>query len=762
MLFGWIGLIIFLCISSFGFITCITSLNVVLIFLIGGLILLYAKQEEKQTVSHGGKEKVLQIGLAQLVNLMHPLESSPRIDKRLTGSQVIDDQLEDILTYVIRDYVYSWYEELTADEELPHEVRVAAQKTIISFASRMKEIDWIPYLTTKLVDDAASHLRLFRQARTKIKQYKHTSISNENKHEPSGEGGYHRRVPSGSKFDVKTLPDLETLFFDLEFTMEENQLCRDHICLDSKNEKVFLQEISQIILFLLTPEEDFHCSSVRFFIRELLVNSIFLPLVNLFSDPDYINQIIIWLCKDIQITSEVFISTLRSTDNLEELYATRDILNKEFSILISKDSGGDDDAWVKQQLSSLTYLRHLIESCITRLQEGGVNDSTDLPLVDYSHILNTGVELFSLPLDVILKNNIALSYFIDYMTSISAQSYLFFFLNVEGWKASAEQQLSDLALQKLKASDDSIEKAMDATKLIDDQIPCEEQTLDRMREAAYSIFDQYLSEKASMRLRIEESLVTKLLLKIRTEVPSETWFDDVRSAVYNKLQTEDKFLNGFRNSIGYVKLLSELELLKEYGCKSDDEDTGSTDELSIASESVSLNSLSLDTAREEGGNVSATISVSSSVSPSHTATSSDFKLDPFTLQAEILEAGIVNEKGKTFGIYAVSVTKVFNSGHQDMWHVYRRYSDFYELNQKIREKYPDLNNLKFPGKKTFHNMDRKVLEERMKMLNNYLQMILQNNVLVSHPNLLNLLLLFFESGDYDKGLSYGQLTKTIL
>lgn len=34
---------------------------------------------------------------------------------------------------------------------------------------RIKEIDWIPYLTTRLVDDAASHLRLFKQARAKVK-----------------------------------------------------------------------------------------------------------------------------------------------------------------------------------------------------------------------------------------------------------------------------------------------------------------------------------------------------------------------------------------------------------------------------------------------------------------------------------------------------------------------------------------------------------------------------------------------------------------
>lgn len=58
-------------------------------------------------------------------------------------------------------------------------------------------------------------------------------------------------------------------------------------------------------------------------------------------------------------------------------------------------------------------------------------------------------------------------------------------------------------------------------------------------------------------------------------------------------------------------------------------------------------------------------------------------------------------------------------------------------------------------------MDRQVLERRMKMLNDYLQTILQNNILMSHPNLRSMLLSFFEPGEYDKGLTGGQLTRTV-
>lgn len=66
-------------------------------------------------------------------------------------------------------------------------------------------------------------------------------------------------------------------------------------------------------------------------------------------------------------------------------------------------------------------------------------------------------------------------------------------------------------------------------------------------------------------------------------------------------QTEEKFLNGFRNNVAYVKLLAELELLKE-PLKSDDEDTGSVDELSLGStsETASLSSLTLTLDHREG------------------------------------------------------------------------------------------------------------------------------------------------------------------
>lgn len=56
--------------------------------------------------------------------------------------------------------------------------------TFFKTCCRVKEVDWIPYLTQRLVDDAASHLRLYKQARTKMKIQEHAK---EQKNSPSRE-----------------------------------------------------------------------------------------------------------------------------------------------------------------------------------------------------------------------------------------------------------------------------------------------------------------------------------------------------------------------------------------------------------------------------------------------------------------------------------------------------------------------------------------------------------------------------------------------
>lgn len=503
--------------------------------------------------------------------------------------------------------------------------------------------------------------------------------------------------------------------------------------------------------------------------------------------------------------------------------ATKSIVCKEIAHLRSKDSGGDDDLSVKQQLNSLLYVKKILETRIIGMQEGLESEADGIGAQpDWNRLLMPGQKLVNLPLDELLKNNIALSYFIDYMTSINAEAYLFFYLNIYGWRVSAEQQISDMELQKLQSGQSGASAAGARRKNAD---------LDNLKEAATKIYQQYLSDKASPKLQLDDALVKSLLTRTRIESVKETWFDELRGCCYEKLQSEDRFLPGFKRSLAYVKLLAELDLLKD---SVSEDDTKSLDSISLSSTNNELDTLDelsetcrtsddtrLTVAKEgatksssasslasmgeanEGGRASDEVDADqlsnnlkgAKIARKNSATEIDqigerkdisfyvetnaeqfVKLDEsdydqnaikklqqgrFEITATIIETGIVSDRGKTYGIYAVAVTKNYDSGYKEKWHIYRRYSDFYDLHQKIKEKYYDLAKIPFPAKKAFHNMERTVLERRMLMLNAWLCQLTKPAIVDGHMGLQNLLLAFLEQGDYDKGVTGGQISRTV-
>lgn len=127
------------------------------------------------------------------------------------------------------------------------------------------------------------------------------------------------RLIGNSKFylnDVKKELTLEDHFFELECQMENKMVSRDFICRNVEKEKGriffhhskqfdiyfyiiadFLCELVEILLYVLLPGEDFQCKPLRYLLREIFVNGVILPLFNLVSDPDYINQAMLWLVR---------------------------------------------------------------------------------------------------------------------------------------------------------------------------------------------------------------------------------------------------------------------------------------------------------------------------------------------------------------------------------------------------------------------------------------------------------------------------------
>lgn len=65
-----------------------------------------------------------------------PRPRDVKLDKRLTGASNIDEQLQEIVDHVFRDYVKTWYHKISDDNSFLLELRKSLNTVIANLASR--------------------------------------------------------------------------------------------------------------------------------------------------------------------------------------------------------------------------------------------------------------------------------------------------------------------------------------------------------------------------------------------------------------------------------------------------------------------------------------------------------------------------------------------------------------------------------------------------------------------------------------------------
>uniref|UniRef100_A0A8C0B6D8 Sorting nexin-13 n=1 Tax=Buteo japonicus TaxID=224669 RepID=A0A8C0B6D8_9AVES len=673
-IWGWgsLGLVLFL--VTFGPFAIFYFAFYILCFVGGGFVvtLLFGKSNSEKYLEQCEHSFLpcTSVGIPKCIEEMKREARPIKIDRRLTGANIIDEPLQQVIQFSLRDYVQYWYYTLSDDESFLLEIRQALQYALVQFSARSKETDWQPYFTTRLVDDFGTHLRVFRKAQQRIAE-------------------------KGDQMKDQA-EELVDTFFEVEVEMEK-EVCRDLVCTSPKDEEGFLRDLCEVLLYILLPPGDFQNKIMRYFVREILSRGILLPLINQLSDPDYINQYVIWMIRDSNCNYEAFMNIIKLSDNVGELEAVKDKASEELQYLRSLDTAGDDINTIKNQINSLLYVIKVCDSRIQRLQSGKEIDTVKLAA-------NFG-KLCTVPLDHILVDNVALQFFMDYMQQTGGQAHLFFWMTVEGYRVTAQQQLEVLQSRQKDGKHQT------------------NQTKGLLRAAAFGVYEQYLSEKASPRVNIDDNLVAKLAETLNHEDPTPEIFDDIQRKVYELMLRDERFYPSFKQNVLYVRMLAELDMLKDPSFRGSDDGEG---ESFNGSPTGSIN-LSLD----DLSNV-----------PSD---------ETVQLHAYISDTGVCNDHGKTYALYAITVHRR-SPNSEETWKTYRRYSDFHDFHMRITEQFENLANiLKLPGKKTFNNMDREFLEKRKKDLNAYLQLLLNPEMMKASPALAHYVYDFLENKAYSKG-----------
>ncbi|CAH2086678.1 unnamed protein product [Euphydryas editha] len=755
---GWLGLISIITIALLGFELYLVLLTFLVSFLFGALTIFYLSYDNKKVFSADIdclddplQQTNFSIQSPKILELFKNEKPLPKFDSRITGSETVDSFLNEIISIIINDYVTTWYELITDDQEFTsYAIRKLVVAAGANVSNRVKSVDWIHMLSTRFPEELTLHLKLYKQSRVRLKHIqlvnaKEVNGSSKLSPKKQEEKKTHRRNKSDT--DLSWPPDTQTfgkskfysssenissnnikdLFFDLECSMENKQICRDIFCSDPEKENALLCEVSEAVLYLIAPEEAWKCHALKLILIDLISSIVLKPLINLLSDPDNINRTIIRsCCRDSCLSSELFLLVIRSCSDAEELDATLELVQKDIQKLHSRDSAGEWELQDRQKLSSLQYVSRIIQARRATLgpQEGASNNSSAEKVSE--EVMRT----------------------------------LKFLRAVAAWKSNA-QYLLEIELNEADAPQTS------------------KTVIDNLRSSALELCDTYLAPSRAGVMGAR-NCHAELVRKITTDGEEFTsnpviCFDEIQKSVCDALEDDpswqadfmidndrdisDKINSEFgrenkMDSHRYGEkckrimktCLSQLpKIFKKTKYKYNYSNKSSTFPRSLTrrvpsnrnhtipkcdvvipvsgarhnrSRSDIVGSFAQKMVNESAGSSNLKSANTSNLSLSHSAISQSAKNMMSPLSAYIIETALVQDKGRTFGIYAIAVTRASDN---EVWHIYRRYSDFYDLHASIKEKWPELAHLPFPAKKTFQNTSRSVLESRKRMLNSYLQ-----------------------------------------
>ncbi|KAG9510942.1 Sorting nexin-13 [Fragariocoptes setiger] len=205
----------------------------------------------------------------------------------ITGDPLIDEQLGALLNLFFRDYILTWYRSISSeDNEFPKELYQLIKHSIRSLANQLSKIDKINYITTQLVDELASHLRLYRSALTKLHNELGTNYQSI--------GMLPSKTSRSGNPKESWNRQLYEYFFDYEYQMEKN-VCRNHVCMNKDGFFDYINHICDILENLILPNDCLLNTPLRILCRSVLSNMVLDPFVTCFSEPDYLNQMIVWL-----------------------------------------------------------------------------------------------------------------------------------------------------------------------------------------------------------------------------------------------------------------------------------------------------------------------------------------------------------------------------------------------------------------------------------------------------------------------------------
>jgi sorting nexin-25 len=174
--------------------------------------------------------------------------------------------LDDVLEYIIRDFIRVWYSNISTNPVFPDEVDKAIRGALLRVRDRLRELDLAEVLTTRLVPILTAHFRDFSDAERAVRGRKLNRSVTETEE---------LDLAIASKYREGKLHPAATLFFSDTKTTQQD----------------YLRQTMSKVLPKVVPESLLASRAVSILVREITACAVMFPVMQMLADPDTWNQL---------------------------------------------------------------------------------------------------------------------------------------------------------------------------------------------------------------------------------------------------------------------------------------------------------------------------------------------------------------------------------------------------------------------------------------------------------------------------------------
>jgi sorting nexin-25 len=465
-------------------------------------------------------------------------------------SFLISASLDELLEYILRDFVKSWYSNISSNPSFTNEVDKVLRLALADIRDRLLSTDLVEVVTERFVPILTAHFKDFYDAERAVRG-KHLNRNVTESEELD--------LAIAAKYrDGKLHPAASLAYSDTRLVQQE-----------------YLRTVSKGILPKVLPASMIASKVVSVIVEELVGCAVLFPVMQLVSDPDTWNQVMEnygrsmlqdrstvrklraaldehaspapkegrslpfprLMPNDNERKFEKFIRAARKVNNLSDARRFR----SEISSQLKRDS-------LKEAADSV-YLRRLeigkkiLDQRVNQLASGNwnANGSKTLPKIPSTNVPDSKLDNASL--SDILHDSSALSYFMEYMDRHKVMPLVQFWIVVDGFRNPLEEDPTE-----------------------DDEVPANlPPWSDADRTDLAQIHEAYLSRPE---LNIPESSkqAVRDFLKAGKGASQEQYYAARRAILLAQTSALDKmqskYFEGFKKSDLFYKCLTSQEASK--------------------------------------------------------------------------------------------------------------------------------------------------------------------------------------------------------